>query len=144
MIRRPPRSTRTDTLFPYTTLFRSRNAARQSDRPRADGEARRQGDGRSGPRRRDRADRKRRGLEFGRRSGGLLRVESGGDQPCQGRGAAAVDKRRARQRGVPRPHRNRDATPDLRLCEEIGGAKGGERGCPKRSMSAVEDRLKKK
>src|SRR3546814_13560176 len=28
MIRRPPRSTRTDTLFPYTTLFRSR-----ADRP---------------------------------------------------------------------------------------------------------------
>src|SRR3546814_18742171 len=24
MIRRPPRATRTDTLFPYTTLFRSR------------------------------------------------------------------------------------------------------------------------
>src|SRR3546814_1414052 len=45
MIRRPPRSTRTDTLFPYTTLFRShrqltgaafeagRNASLQSDRP---------------------------------------------------------------------------------------------------------------
>src|SRR3546814_20359862 len=30
MIRRPPRSTRTDTLFPYTTLFRSgREAARE-------------------------------------------------------------------------------------------------------------------
>src|SRR3546814_13711880 len=28
MIRRPPRSTRTDTLFPYTTLFRSERAAR--------------------------------------------------------------------------------------------------------------------
>src|SRR3546814_1545487 len=28
MIRRPPRSTRTDTLFPYTTLFRSGNARR--------------------------------------------------------------------------------------------------------------------
>src|SRR3546814_3020914 len=28
MIRRPPRSTRTDTLFPYTTLFRSRFVAR--------------------------------------------------------------------------------------------------------------------
>src|SRR3546814_12627157 len=28
MIRRPPRSTRTDTLFPYTTLFRSAAAAR--------------------------------------------------------------------------------------------------------------------
>src|SRR3546814_16293634 len=27
MIRRPPRSTRTDTLFPYTTLFRSYQAA---------------------------------------------------------------------------------------------------------------------
>src|SRR3546814_11085604 len=27
MIRRPPRSTRTDTLFPYTTLFRSLTAA---------------------------------------------------------------------------------------------------------------------
>src|SRR3546814_1538018 len=26
MIRRPPRSTRTDTLFPYTTLFRSTDA----------------------------------------------------------------------------------------------------------------------
>src|SRR3546814_4775001 len=33
MIRRPPRSTRTDTLFPYTTLFRSRRTrpARQRD-----------------------------------------------------------------------------------------------------------------
>src|SRR3546814_11362412 len=28
MIRRPPRSTRTDTLFPYTTLFRSRQYRR--------------------------------------------------------------------------------------------------------------------
>src|SRR3546814_13603133 len=28
MIRRPPRSTRTDTLFPYTTLFRSRRNGR--------------------------------------------------------------------------------------------------------------------
>src|SRR3546814_16741629 len=27
MIRRPPRSTRTDTLFPYTTLFRSKAAS---------------------------------------------------------------------------------------------------------------------
>src|SRR3546814_2316482 len=28
MIRRPPRSTRTDTLFPYTTLFRSSETGR--------------------------------------------------------------------------------------------------------------------
>src|SRR3546814_3842339 len=35
MIRRPPRSTRTDTLFPYTTLFRSKKeAARGRCRPR--------------------------------------------------------------------------------------------------------------
>src|SRR3546814_17573167 len=42
MIRRPPRSTRTDTLFPYTTLFRSArrlNRARQAAHP----PARRQG-----------------------------------------------------------------------------------------------------
>src|SRR3546814_14433951 len=29
MIRRPPRSTRTDTLFPYTTLFRSARAGEE-------------------------------------------------------------------------------------------------------------------
>src|SRR3546814_11766529 len=29
MYRRPPRSTRTDTLFPYTTLFRSRMAQKE-------------------------------------------------------------------------------------------------------------------
>src|SRR3546814_2922625 len=29
MIRRPPRSTRTDTLFPYTTLFRSPDLGRR-------------------------------------------------------------------------------------------------------------------
>src|SRR3546814_7116573 len=43
MIRRPPRSTRTDTLFPSTTLFRSGAAARSAIvsssalRPRRDG-----------------------------------------------------------------------------------------------------------
>src|SRR3546814_5529937 len=36
MIRRPPRSTRTDTLFPYTTLFRSSGCLppRPGDGPR--------------------------------------------------------------------------------------------------------------
>src|SRR3546814_13616224 len=40
MIRRPPRSTRTDTLFPYTTLFRSaplRSANRQRPGVAGDG-----------------------------------------------------------------------------------------------------------
>src|SRR3546814_2800768 len=36
MIRRPPRSTRTDTLFPYTTLFRSSTSKPQHAR-NADG-----------------------------------------------------------------------------------------------------------
>src|SRR3546814_21162368 len=35
MIRRPPRSTRTDTLFPYTTLFRSDRARGGPARPRS-------------------------------------------------------------------------------------------------------------
>src|SRR3546814_12661079 len=43
MIRRPPRSTRTDTLFPYTTLFRSFHAAKND--PKMEGAA---GDPRSG------------------------------------------------------------------------------------------------
>src|SRR3546814_7053935 len=40
MIRRPPRSTRTDTLFPYTTLFRSQDRpARRRDAVEAAGRA---------------------------------------------------------------------------------------------------------
>src|SRR3546814_5052191 len=38
MIRRPPRSTRTDTLFPYTTLFRSWPARGRQDDLAADRE----------------------------------------------------------------------------------------------------------
>src|SRR3546814_6126697 len=34
MIRRPPRSTRTDTLFPYTTLFRSPTSSWPGTQPR--------------------------------------------------------------------------------------------------------------
>src|SRR3546814_19629611 len=36
MIRRPPRSTRTDTLFPYTTLFRSPGGGLHLRRPAGD------------------------------------------------------------------------------------------------------------
>src|SRR3546814_5879364 len=38
MIRRPPRSTRTDTLFPYTTLFRSLSCGGGRCRTHAGGE----------------------------------------------------------------------------------------------------------
>src|SRR3546814_1773503 len=44
MIRRPPRSTRTDTLFPYTTLFRSYDrAARIEDEAPGSVQARQDG-----------------------------------------------------------------------------------------------------
>src|SRR3546814_15850683 len=38
MIRRPPRSTRTDTLFPYTTLFRSLGVEPRGLRAKGNGE----------------------------------------------------------------------------------------------------------
>src|SRR3546814_19586525 len=40
MIRRPPRSTRTDTLFPYTTLFRSHPARQIEPAQHLNGEER--------------------------------------------------------------------------------------------------------
>src|SRR3546814_9210856 len=58
MLRRPPRSTRTDTLFPYTTLFRSSDASPCRPQPRggdnrrrrgARAAGRRRGQGESGP-----------------------------------------------------------------------------------------------
>src|SRR3546814_18330556 len=82
MIRRPPRSTRTDTLFPYTTLFRSAQSRRRHP-PRRDLDARRSdiqaggalvrqagvGDGRRpARRRRSRARGEPRGDEIGRAS----------------------------------------------------------------------------
>src|SRR3546814_20178753 len=45
MIRRPPRSTRTDTLFPYTTLFRSRHRRALDGRRRGGGRGRGAGPG---------------------------------------------------------------------------------------------------
>src|SRR3546814_3753932 len=44
MIRRPPRSTRTDTLFPYTTLFRSRAVLRRREGREITGPVRNFGD----------------------------------------------------------------------------------------------------
>src|SRR3546814_15194294 len=40
MIRRPPRSTRTDTLFPYTTLFRSPAPVQDAPSPTAEAPSR--------------------------------------------------------------------------------------------------------
>src|SRR3546814_6867520 len=49
MIRRPPRSTRTDTLFPYTTLFRSPVRGGGAGRRRGRRHGRRRGDGGTAP-----------------------------------------------------------------------------------------------
>src|SRR3546814_17562252 len=78
MIRRPPRSTRTDTLFPYTTLFRSPGSRRHPARaaPLADGG----GD----PRRGDR--RLHRGRTLGQRGGGC--GPGGGGRPWRAHMAA--------------------------------------------------------
>src|SRR3546814_3419777 len=47
MVRRPPRVTRTDTLFPYTTLFRSRLAGARRRSPRRGERALQGGEARS-------------------------------------------------------------------------------------------------
>src|SRR3546814_17424015 len=70
MIRRPPRSTRTDTLFPYTTLFRSPGSRRHPARAAA------LADGGGDPRRGDR--RLHRGRTLGQRGGGC--GPGGGDR----------------------------------------------------------------
>src|SRR3546814_2952752 len=67
MIRRPPRSTRTDTLFPYTTLFRSGPCLCHpvpAPRPARHAEGRRRGKCAAGchPDRRARRERRARGL----------------------------------------------------------------------------------
>src|SRR3546814_1782550 len=56
MIRRPPRSTRTDTLFPYTTLFRSGFRAARFHRARRARSRGRNGRGGAAPDRSRRGD----------------------------------------------------------------------------------------
>src|SRR3546814_14698233 len=88
MIRRPPRSTRTDTLFPYTTLFRSEGGAVRAARP---------------------LRRRRRAPEGGGTSLSLLRDAGGAESEAQGgadrRTAADLRPRR------PRPLRGRAGAP---------------------------------
>src|SRR3546814_19434521 len=68
MIRRPPRSTRTDTLFPYTTLFRSAARLRPWNRLSADRAGHRAGGG---------------GKAFGRgQDRGARRGGGDGDEQC--------------------------------------------------------------
>src|SRR3546814_14636456 len=100
-VRRPPRSTRTYTLFPYTTLFRSGGIGRGPDRPRlfaAD---------RGGPSRGYPGDPRRPALERRADPAGLYR----GNRPAPGRPARRAGRRlRAVEHGgcpqpVPPEHR---------------------------------------
>src|SRR3546814_4252020 len=107
MIRRPPRSTRTDTLFPYTTLFRSglRLAARDLG-----------GSGRP-PRRRAR--------DRGRRPLALVRIGAG----------AAVRPTLVRQRRAAARHRSRSLFPADAIACARGVVRSGTAG-PQRGAAA--------
>src|SRR3546814_16881645 len=103
MIRRPPRSTRTDTLFPYTTLFRSPDRRRYRRLPRRD----------------ERPARPRRAALGYFRRRDQPREISGDGAPCErepspparnrtqcrSRHAPRVECPRDADRGVPRPRR---------------------------------------
>src|SRR3546814_8854963 len=97
MIRRPPRSTRTDTLFPYTTLFRSRQAARPG------GPAVRRADPPPLPRVRRRS------------GGGAVHLRVGGH--AEGRGAQP-----RQPAGEPLPDRSEEHTSELQSLMRISYA----------------------
>src|SRR3546814_2902367 len=75
MIRRPPGSTRTATLFPYTTLFRSPRSAQRSI---------------GGPQRRDERERERQLREQARRVVKKIRRAHGDRRPSECRDASAI------------------------------------------------------
>src|SRR3546814_12186940 len=81
MIRRPPRSTRTDTLFPYTTLFRSIRLAIEE-----------LGDGERLAGQSERFDTAREGLPRAQRTGAAARPGSRNPEAFGGGGARPVVK----------------------------------------------------
>src|SRR3546814_18857087 len=95
MVRRPPRSSRTDTLVPYTTLFLSRGVAGEDGLAQVRAVAlRRSGDA-------DRAARRAAGVDRGHRAGADGVPAAGGNVPLAGgrvRDArpAAVDRKSTR------------------------------------------------
>src|SRR3546814_20616036 len=101
MIRRPPRSTRTATLFPYTTLFRSYDALAETEMPRRASVRDRQCDGGV-------AGHAELGVHRGRRASGPRQVEACGRAEIQHdriarRHSPLVDEHRTVQneQGVP-------------------------------------------
>src|SRR3546814_6340132 len=122
MIRRPPKSTRTDTLFPYTTLFRSADAPRRGAAAAAPARRYllwRQGRAREGARGAD------------RRRGSLRR-------------APRPRYRRATRRRLDRNAGDRTAARlrDLRPRQIAGGARRGRTACP--ALHAARRRARRK
>src|SRR3546814_1351614 len=117
MIRRPPRSTRTDTLFPYTTLFRSRRArggaARRSD-PRAI-------DGGTAPAAAAAVFSRHR-LSFDARARGRQRRDDPSHVQMECRAGPRHDRARADQRIDARPGRSEEHTSELQSLMRISYA----------------------
>src|SRR3546814_12845841 len=120
MIRRPPRSTRTDTLFPYTTLFRSLHGWHDllSD---PGGQIARRGDVKP-----------------------FLATELIGDgghrlagRSWNGSGAGAIE-------AVPAEQVQRASEQHVWRASQIGRASGRERGCTYVLILGVDESLKKK
>src|SRR3546814_9987848 len=86
MIRRPPRSTRTDTLFPYTTLFRSNKRNLVGERAGA--------------------------VSSVKQENGVARIYfSGAGQPSRRHGQSAGGGKRRRSRDLPGNRRSAGAEP---------------------------------
>src|SRR3546814_9838175 len=119
MIRRPPRSTRTDTLFPYTTLFRSARhhplRLRRRRRRRAE----------QSRRRRRRRLRRRRGRESGRDLHSLFR------QRAEAHHRPHPDRRRADD-PAERPLRTHDGDPGMTMDTDTLAADGAVSAQPRR------------
>src|SRR3546814_20729763 len=103
MIRRPPISTRTDTLFPYTTLFRSARVLLVPDstvpRPAADGAAVDDWSGGLVSDRDPRVSRARRHAAARFQAGAVVARSSCPSPPSAAAGAARADRGRRRAAG---------------------------------------------
>src|SRR3546814_10914423 len=104
MIRRPPRSTRTDPLFPYTTLFRSAGCRTQDDHEQHRQNEKNQGHGHDGG--------KARGLFFRAHHALIAKFSR---QDAQGR-----SKRRTKFFGL--DHRSEEHTSELQSLMRISYA----------------------
>src|SRR3546814_4711004 len=127
MIRRPPRSTRTDTLFPYTTLCRARRALNDGSRGASHEHGTRTGQGarRTGARAAVPADRGRRPRAAGAVAGLERLAADAGRQPARDPGAGPRHGRAihaARAPGRPGQARSEEHTSELQSLMRISYA----------------------